>query len=30
MRPWQRDEKAALDAIAKINDAQATYFKRNR
>jgi len=24
------DEKAALDAIAKINEAQSTYFKRNR
>jgi len=24
------DEKAALDAIAKINDAQTSYFKRNR
>jgi hypothetical protein len=24
------DESAALDAIAKINDAQASYFRRNR
>jgi hypothetical protein len=24
------DESAALDAIAKINDAQANYFRRNR
>jgi type II secretory pathway pseudopilin PulG len=24
------DEKAALDAVAKINEAQATYFKLNR
>ena len=28
--PKRADENAALDAIAKINEAQSSYFKRNR